>query len=185
MEGMDFPLAISAMDLQIHMAPRVLRWNSAYSQATAVYSSILAGAKTSNSYARVVLYDMLEQAHLAVPGSVREFVDDLAQTGRGASPASVRDKIITVATILVEKIKEKGLRISPKTTMVTSMSWLAKQIIPPLRRLGIPISCARNVRDLGLDCGGGGTRTVAVRDARTKKGKGRTAKVKKMIVSEQ
>ena len=44
-----------------------------------IYNSILAGAKWSNTYARMALYRILGDLHAAFPHRVRCFVDDLAQ----------------------------------------------------------------------------------------------------------
>ena len=74
----EYPIAVSSLDLQVHVAPRVVRWAGYYSETTPIFSSILAGSKFSNSYARIALYETLERAHAMIPDQVRQYVDDLA-----------------------------------------------------------------------------------------------------------
>ena len=50
-----FPVRVAAMDLQVHTGLRFLRWHGAAAQPIASCTSVLAGSRFSNTYARVFL----------------------------------------------------------------------------------------------------------------------------------
>ena len=79
-----FPLAVAAMDLQVHVGVRVLRWAGSHSEPIPVTTSVLAGSKFSNSYARLYLYDILEDIHYKYPVQVGLHVDDIAVQFHGS-----------------------------------------------------------------------------------------------------
>ena len=175
----NFPIAVSSLDLQVHVAPRVVRWANFYSEATPIFSSILAGSKFSNSYARIALYRLLDAAHAQLPDQVRQYVDDLAQVQRGTSNQCY-NKIVEGARLLYEGLTEEGLKVSPKSTIVCSSATLAFRVHSKLLSLGIEVSVARGVRDLGIDAGGGRHKPVAVRNQRLDKVKGRARRVSQL-----
>ena len=59
----EFKSHIAAIDLQVHLGLRLLRWAGSFSKPIAPSNSVLAGSSYSNSYARLYLYDFFEQLH--------------------------------------------------------------------------------------------------------------------------
>ena len=173
-----FPLAVAALDLQAHLAMRVLRWCGCHSLPLAVSSSILAGSKFSNSYARLYLYDVLEAMHSELPLQVGQHVDDLAQCARGMVIAQLRRHTVSGALLLSRLLSERGLTISSKSTAVTSARGTLKPLLEELARNGIPCSGELSMRDLGVDASAGRRRATAVASKRLKKGAKRLCRLK-------
>ena len=73
-------MVIAARDIQVHLGLRFLRWSKSYSSPIAPCTSVLAGSKFSNTYARVYLYDFLDELHLKFSSLVvfGVHVDDIA-----------------------------------------------------------------------------------------------------------
>ena len=54
-----YPLHILIFDIIFHLAPRVLKWNGWFSEPLIVGRGILAGTKSSNTFARIILYPIV------------------------------------------------------------------------------------------------------------------------------
>ena len=135
--SLGFPVLVAAMDLQIHVSARAPRWCSHYSFPMDVSSSILAGSKYSNSYARAYLYDMLDSLHKAVPVTLGQHVDDLATLAHGDA-ASVLEMLVEAAICLRDGFASKQLVVSTKQVVTGSTHRLADNICGSLHAPGIP-----------------------------------------------
>ena len=171
-----FPVLVAAMDLQIHVAARALRWCSHHSLPMDVSSSILAGSKYSNSYARAYLYDMLDGLHMAAPVTQSQHVDDLATLAHGDA-TSVLEMLVEAATCLRDGFASRQLVVSTKTVVTASTHQLADSICGSLHALGIPCKAARAAKDLGLDSASGRHRFTKVIQARLAKARVRLGKL--------
>ena len=170
--SLGFPVLVAAMDLQIHVAAKALRWCSHHSLPMDVSSSILAGSKYSNSYARAYLYDMLDSLHMAVPVTLGHHVDDLATLAHGDA-TSVLEMLVEAATCLRDGFASRQLVVSTKTVVTASARQLADSICSSLHALCIPCKAARAARDLGLDSASGKHRSTRVIQARLAKARAR------------
>ena len=110
-----------------HVAPRILKWNEHFSDCIHPTNGILAGAKRPNSLSRIFLYPIIHKLHANIPPHIIHdigvFVDDLAQTvfvGEKSSDNALGEQMIIVARRLATMVQNAKLRISSKTTEVTS-----------------------------------------------------------------
>eukprot|EP00974_Lingulodinium_polyedra_P032358 3116054-Lingulodinium_polyedra.AAC.1 len=65
------------MGLDMHYSDRVLRVGANHSEPTSVCNSILQGCGQSNSWARIMLYQALQDLHCQIPISLGQHVDDI------------------------------------------------------------------------------------------------------------
>ena len=169
---------VAALDLQAHVGLRVLRWSGCCSGPIAPCTSVLAGSKFSNAYARLYLYDVLETLHSRFNGvTVGAHVDDVATVACG-QPEELLDTMAQLSEVFSQHIKKLKLTISPKTVVVSSSKDLANKLGVRMTDLGIQHTQARIARDLGIDAAGGKVRSVVVQKSRLLKAKRRTAKLK-------
>eukprot|EP00974_Lingulodinium_polyedra_P029671 2859776-Lingulodinium_polyedra.AAC.1 len=76
----DFDPVTLALAMQVHTAPRCLTKTGAMSDVIWVDSSILAGCRFSNVFARNALVETSHRVHILVPSApIQDYVDDLAQ----------------------------------------------------------------------------------------------------------
>ena len=137
------------MDLQAHVGVRVLRWAGSHSKPIPVSTSVLAGSKFSNSYARLYLYDILEDLHYKFPIHVGLHVDDVAMQYHG----DIEEGIIVMeaaSLAFASSIGKRALKISPKSTIVSSKPAAAKELARRLKRGGVHVAVDWRVRDLGV-----------------------------------
>ncbi len=174
-----FSVAVAAIDLQVHLGLRLLKWAGSFSDPIPVSSSVLAGSKFSNIYARLYLYDLIENIHYQFPVIVGLHVDDVATIAHG----NIDDcfTVITeVSKLLFKNLEERKLKISPKTVILSSKPNAAKTMATKLATEGIRCKVESHVRDLGIDAGGGGRRATTVFRARAAKAKKRMVQLKKL-----
>ena len=141
-----------------------------------VFSSILAGTKYNNSYARAYLYDMLDSLHMAVPITLGQHVDDLA-TLAYCDATNVIEMLVEAAICLRDGFASRQLIVSTKTVVTASTRQLADSICGTLHALGIPCKAARAARDLGLGSASGRHRSTKVIQARLSKAKARLGRL--------
>ena len=176
--GRGFPLHVAAIDLQVHLGLRIIRWAGSHSQPLKVSTSVLAGSKFSNMYARVYLYDVLEKLHAQFDNiTIGLHVDDLATSAHGDIEDAM-GSIEKVGTILERALKERLLEISHKTVVVSSKPKAASETAIRLAKVGIRCEVERSARDLGVDAAGGSRRSVKVLNARISKTRKRLVKLK-------
>eukprot|EP00959_Pyramimonas_sp_CCMP1952_P460713 9480351-Pyramimonas_sp.AAC.1 len=86
------------------------------------------------------------------------FVDDTVLRSQGTE-ANVEKQLIDNGAMLGECLKEAGLTVSPKTTVIASSPKLAIAIAKGLQQRGIPAKAEGNFTDLGVDCNAASMRT--------------------------
>ena len=185
-EQASYPMHVFIYDMFYQLAPRVLRWYSAYSEPIPVSRGILAGSRRGNTFARVVLYPIIHKIHYNIPHSLSlesgVHVDDIAQSLRySSSLSSSRDIVadaVRVGKMLVTSIQAQNLIISSKSVIVSSSKSLAREVSDQLAKQGIKIVAQDAGRDLGLDAGAGARRRVAIQTSRAAKGKMRALKLR-------
>ena len=166
----DYNIHIAAIDLQVHLGLRFLKWAGSTSQAIVPYNSLLAGSIFSNSYARTYLYDLLDELHSGFPKvMLGVHVDDLATLTEGEDVDDIYDSIKSAAKYIKDSFRQRKLQISDKTVIVSSKPSLAKKLCKELNELQIPATHALQVRDLGIDNAAGGRRATKVTMARALK----------------
>ncbi len=171
-----------AMAMQAHLAPRVLRARGVCSSAIEVDCSIVAGCRFSIGFARTVVYQLIEKAasRIGERVTVKQYVDDLAQSARGKKYKEVKNQTVEAALELKKVMEEEGLTVSDKTTLVCSSKELEEDVRRGLAAGGMKIKVARQVKDLGVDATGGGRRSTKTQMKRIKKAVRRAKKVKWM-----
>ena len=174
--SLDFPVLVAAMDLQIHVAARALRWCSHHSLPMDVFSSILAGSEYSNSHARAYLYGMLGSLHMVVLVTLGQHVDGLATLAHGDA-TSVLEMLVEAAICLRDGFASRQLIVSTKTVGTASTQQLADSSCGSLHALGIACQAVRAARDLGLDSASGWHRSTKVIQARLAKAKARLGRL--------
>ena len=119
--------------------------------------SIVQGSRNSNNWARILLYDVLERAQARIPWVYPyQWVDDINLLAIGTQ------KLIELhspnATLeLLTGLRNKGLRISSKSQIVSSRPVLAKRRASLLELEGEILKVATVGKDLGIDFSGGRT----------------------------
>ena len=71
------------MSLLVHMAPRVLRIGDLWGEWISPCNSILQGCGSSNSWARALLYNLLQDLHSRFPVQIGQQVDDINHHSQG------------------------------------------------------------------------------------------------------
>ena len=134
------------LPLQVHLAPRFVRVGGCCSDIIEVSSSLLAGCKFSNGFARSLGYSVLEKVHSrGIRNTLfRQFVDDLAQSTRGMNLKEVRRNAIEATVAMKAEIEKEELGVSSKTRIVCSSGKLQEEVIGGLRRRGINLKQAKN-----------------------------------------
>eukprot|EP00972_Heterocapsa_arctica_P056493 8335935-Heterocapsa_arctica.AAC.1 len=149
---MEYPPIELALACQAHTAPRILKAEEVVSNIQGgLDTSILAGDIHSNNFARMVLYDMLFEAHNRWgPSAPESYVDDMAQ-GVIGKPEEVTKLLIDSSTFIVNSLRSKGFKVSVKSTMVPASSKAVQEAVKQLANRGIEVSMASAARDLGID----------------------------------
>ena len=171
----DYPLAPLVLGLQLHMAPRTLHVGGAVSDAIFPSNGFLAGCWQATEFARIMLYGLLDHMQLNYrPLEIGEVVDDVVLGKAAPTEKGLIDQLTDMAVTFHELSEQHKFPFSPgKVKIVASTLRIANQVQERLEAKGITIfKAARAVKDLGVDHGGGKSRSVVVRDARVQKAKG-------------
>jgi hypothetical protein len=78
-----YPIPELYMGILVHRSSRILRAKGGVSKHVTPGCSILPCCMQSTAWARVVLYDLLEEAHSRFAVSIQSWVDDLTQRSHG------------------------------------------------------------------------------------------------------
>ena len=90
-----YPLTELLSGVLVHRSSSVSRAEGAVSQYLRPTSSIIAGCMQSTSWARVVLYDLLEEVHKKFSVTIHSWVDVMTQRSNGLHKGKVeRDKVV-------------------------------------------------------------------------------------------
>eukprot|EP00969_Alexandrium_andersonii_P172665 7632903-Alexandrium_andersonii.AAC.1 len=146
-----------------HLSVRVLLAGSFAHPGVKPAAAVVAGSTHANTFARCVLYALIQAAHEAYgPAAPHEFVDDLAQCAIGARQ-QVFNAIVDSGISLAASLAELRLEISPKSTVVASCPKLRKSIVSRLAAHGFELNVAAGEgRDLGVGTTAGKVRRTGI-----------------------
>jgi ribonuclease HI len=176
---LQFPLPLLALALSMHSNPRLLKIGAFVGEPLPIERSIMAGCTLSMTFARMVVFHVVQRAATTNPtyADIRQFVDDLTLTIRAPS-CYVSRLFLDMATELSEGLGGLALTTSPKTKVVASSPLRAKWLAKALRRRGIPAQASAHGTDLGVDFGAGSRRVVVASSARFSKARHRAARLR-------
>ena len=160
------------MAMQVHLAPRTLRCHGAYSQIITVSNSIIQGCTQSNTFGRIILFQILNDLHYAIPNVLLgEHVDDLRHRTEGCNVEQAIGDSVAATIKLIDDIKAIGLEVAEnKCHVVATRPKDAERVVSALAGNGINFTAEISVRDLGVDAGLGNRRFTATMDKRMIKG---------------
>jgi hypothetical protein len=143
-----------ALGVLMHRAPRRVATPSAVSQLLFPTRSLIVGCDQAVDYSRLALYDILDEAHRAHrPRQLRTWIDDTSHCELGREQ-DVGTKLVQVAETLVTMLQDRGLKVSPKTVVLTTPPRLGRSVVKRLAEVGIHLTATAAGRDLGLDTHG-------------------------------
>ena len=67
MIAFEYPAHLATIDIQVHLGPRRISWQNLVSDPVQVSTSIIAGNRFSNRYARLVVYCRVDAAESTLP----------------------------------------------------------------------------------------------------------------------
>ena len=140
-----------------HLAPWAIQCLGAESEWLNPGVSIVQGSRNSNNWASILFCDVLERAQAHVPWVYPyQWVDDTNLLAIGTK------RLIEIhsphATLeLLAGLRNKGLRISPKSQIVASRPVQAKRLASLLELEGEHLKLATVGKDLGIDFSRGRT----------------------------
>jgi hypothetical protein len=177
--AMSYPAVQLALGAQAHTAPRFLRASDSFSLLIDdIDTSILAGCMQSTSWARAVVYDIVEEMHLRWPSAGPSVhVDDMGQVIAGEVAEDVVDVACDSAIFLVKQLATRGLTMSTKSVLLPADSPLAVRVRSRLQCHGIILNLSLQARDVGLDATAGKRRSETVAKGRAAKAKERARAV--------
>ena len=165
------------------MAPRAIQCAGFTSIPRPIVRSILAGCKYSKVLTKAYLAESMQalaDKHTHV--SLKTYFDDTTAMAKG-SQAAVHDRLMECMVDFRKFVHKLRLKISPKSTVVTSSEKLTKAICDELHSLGWQIKADRVTRDLGITFGAGNKKTgkqLRVRNKNTKISRQRIHKIANM-----
>ena len=179
-----YPISDLYMGILVHRSGRILRAHGGVSKYVTPRCSILAGCMQSTAWARVVLYDLLQEAHNRFSVSIQSWVDDLTQRSHGMhNGQSQRHQVILVSigagALIAQGMSKKGCKISISKSVIlaTDLELATAVQAGILQEAGIQLPIVQSARDLGIDSGFSKRRRLPTAGARVLKS---VAKLKKL-----
>ena len=158
-----YPLEILVLGSLTHKSQRCLQVSNGYSDIiSGCASSILAGCLQSCSWARGLLFELVQALEYVVPGSVCELFQDAALIGKAVREGTAK----------------LGLTLSGKLTLLSNDRSLGKLIVGRLGDEGVPICLGSSATDLGIETAAGKRRCAANQWKLIWKGRRRAKRVK-------
>ena len=174
------PLAL-LLTIQTYAAPRYLKAGQAWDCGQQVTTSIAAGCGRAIRMTRILLYDILEKAHMESPAvQCRSYVDDLTQRAQG-SPEELVKQLTEAGVMLHDRLRQERLVISPKSAFTCNDRAVAEKLHRRLGRHGVKIRRATWVRDLGIANSSGKRRVVKLRDGRLRMAGLRVLRIRRLL----
>jgi hypothetical protein len=162
-----YPLVDLCTGLAIQTAPRVLQCGSSISQPVEVKRSILPGCKQSVALTRAPMRKLVQATDTQeVPLGI--YVDDVAQQAVHRDPVHLGAAAMIATTKFARGVLAFKLRISHKSTVVDSKGIIASMAQAALRKMGVKVTVANTVRDLGLEYSAGRARKDSLQAKRVK-----------------
>jgi hypothetical protein len=167
----EYPLVQLALGILMHQAPRRVITEAGVSELLWPKRSLIAGCAQAVDLSRLALWEVLEEAHAAHrPRELRTWVDDMAHGERGREQ-DVEDKLVKVALAMVELLRQRGFKVSPKTVVTTTPASIAKRVVNRLAQAGVHFQTTQVARDLGIDTYGVRRGTKVMQDRIQKAGR--------------
>ena len=180
-----YPISDLYMGILVHRSGRILRANGGVSGYVTPGCSILAGCMQSTAWARVVLYDLLQEAHNRFSVSIQSWVDDLTQRSHGMHNGQAQRQQVILASIgagalIAQGMSSKGCKVSiSRSVILATDQELAAAVQAGIHQeAGILLPIVQSARDLGIDIGFGRCRRLPTASSRVKKS---GAKLKKLL----
>ena len=146
-------------------------WRSVFSA-----TSILAGCSQSPDWAKIYLFDILQEVHQKwKPVIVSSWLDDLHQRMIGSARAVVQ-QMVGAAVFLKGKLENLNCIFAPKSFCMASSAALTKQMVEAVAKEGVEVKGQQHGRDLGLDVTFGRARCMVTRRGRLRQAEGRAQK---------
>ena len=145
-----------------------------------VCNSILQGDGQANHMARLIVYDLMEFLTCGLPRvRLAQYVDDVVSAEAGA-PIIIVPDLALFATELCQGLSRLRLRVSPKSTIVASLSKLAMELRDAIfQSTGLLMKIDSHCRDLGLDATAG-HRRLKVAKQRLAKARQRAKRIQRL-----
>ena len=178
--GQQYPPLLLLLSLQAFTGRRLLRADGCTSQFLQPSNSLGAGCRRANTFARIVLYEMLEQAHLRhFRVRTYQYVDDLVARTEG-SQQSVCDSLTGAAITIFEGAAARGLKVSLAKTRVGGPKEIVGIVLQNLKLAGFPVQTSAEVKDLGIGQGCRRRRQTGTQTKRLKLGLLRLARIRQL-----
>ena len=158
-----FPLEILVLGSLTHNSPRCVQVGNGYSDIiNGCVSSILAGGLQSCSWARGLLFELVQALEYVVPGSVcEEHIDDLSQFVTNTYRMQLFQDAALIGRAVQEGTAKLGLTLSGKSKLLANDKSLGKLIVGHLGDEGVPICLETSATDLGIETAAGKRRCAA------------------------
>ena len=141
-------------------------------------NSIIQGCGSSNSWARALLYRLLQDLHSRFPVQIGQQVDDINHHSQGTFLQALHWSV--EATCMLDRgLTSLGLTHSQnKSVVVASHPQLLRAVRRELLEQGLSFDGAPSVRDVGLDANAGHRRSLKIQNKREQKCRKRNAHIK-------
>ena len=148
-----YPLEILVLGSLTHKSPRCLQvGNGDSDMVNGCASSILAGCLQSCSWARGLLFELVQALGFLVPGSVcEEHIDDLLHFVTNTSHMQLFQDVALIGKAVKEGTAKLGLTLSGISTLLANDKSLGKLIVGHLGDEDVPICLGTSATDLGIE----------------------------------
>jgi len=180
----NYPVWLLCYDMMYHVAPRMIRFNGWFSKTTWPMHGVLPGTPRANTFARIVLYPVLEAMHSKLPPilpsfcehTLRLYVDDLSQCLKTPSDKLIVHASVTAARALYTTLIAAGFKVSPKSAANSNSPKQLQCVLKVLEGENVFIKNQRVVKDLGIDSAAGTMRPASTLRGRLQKAKRKTCR---------
>ena len=181
----DFPPELLVIGMLAHQAPIILKVGACISEPiVSTGNSIVAGCQASVSFARGLLWNLIDRLTHAIPGDLpHEHVDDIAQPLVAPSSLALRSKVILAGTIVGKEVARLKIKLSPKSVVVP-ISAATKSAAEHLGKMETPVwlRVSDTVDDVGVEMGGGRRRMAKIQNKRIRnKARKRARRTKQLV----
>ena len=148
---------------------------------TGCASGILAGCLHSCSWARCLLFELVQSSGYVIPGSVcEEHIDDLSQFATSSSLTQLLPDAAQIGRKLRDCTASLGLTLSCKSTILANDKSLEKLIVGHIAAEGVHICREKAATVLGIETAAGKRRCASNRWKRIWKGRRRAKRVNRL-----
>ena len=133
-----------------------------HSDPIQIWTGVLPGCGQANLTAKLAIYGLLEDIHMAFPKvELDAYVDDIAQAMRGRE-AEIKTALPQAAAALQQAAHARKFQLSGKSFLVASSAELGRHILEALKKEGVQATLESTGRNLGLDNSAAKRRRVPV-----------------------